>query len=298
MNSLAPIVLFTYKRLETLKQTVSALANNYLAYKSDLIIYSDGPKNQEESLVIREIRQYLKTITGFKSVYVHESKTNKGLATSIINGVTEVMAEYHKAIVLEDDLITSSNFLEYMNQGLDYYQDNTQILSISGYSPSISGLNSMDSYYTQRASSWGWGCWEDRWNKIDWDAKSYDSFVNDSQAKSKFNEMGSDMCLMMKRQMQGTINSWAIRFCFHQFQKNLFSVHPSVSKIKNIGLSEKNATNTVNVHNRFHSQFDTSESVHFNFDKQVQLDKAIIKQFIMNNSVKSRLLTRVWNLLS
>ena len=209
-----------------------------------------------------------------------------------------MIAEYHKAIVLEDDLITSTNFLEYMNQALDYYQDNPRILSISGYSPIIKGLAKNEVYYTQRASSWGWACWEDRWNKIDWQAKSYELFVNDSEAKSRFNKMGSDMFLMMKRQMQGNINSWAIRFCYHQFQNNLFSVHPAISKVQNAGFAEKNATNTIHKYNRFQSEFDTSESVHFNFDKEVQLEKDIIKQFIKDNSIKVRIMNKIWNLIS
>ncbi|TDD95072.1 glycosyltransferase [Flavobacterium cellulosilyticum] len=295
MTELAPIVLFTYKRLDTLQQTVHALANNSLADKSDLIIYSDGAKKLEDEPIIQEIRNYLKTVTGFKSVTIHESPINKGLATSIINGVSEVMAMYKKAIVLEDDLITSTNFLEYMNQALNYYQDNPRILSVSGYSPIIKGLNPNEIYYTQRASSWGWACWEDRWQKIDWQAQSYESFVKDSQAKSRFNQMGSDMCLMMKRQMQGKINSWAIRFCFHQFQNDLYSVHPSISKIQNIGFSEKNATNTVQKYNRFQSEFDKSNSLAFNFNTVIQLDKRLIQQFVRDNSIKMRILNKVLN---
>ena len=121
MNNLSPIVLFTYKRLDTLKQTITALIANPLALQSDLIIYSDGAKNEKDQIIIEEIRSYLKTITGFKSVRIIASKTNKGLATSIIQGVSEVLAEYHKAIVLEDDLITSTNFLDFMNAGLQEY---------------------------------------------------------------------------------------------------------------------------------------------------------------------------------
>ena len=156
----------------------------------------------------------------------------------------------------------------------------------------------MDIYYTQRASSWGWACWEDRWEKIDWQAKAYESFINDRKAKLRFNKMGSDMTHMMWRQMQGIINSWAIRFCFHQFQNNLLSVHPAISKVQNAGFAEKNATNTVHKYNRFQSEFDTSESVHFNFDKEVQLEKDIIKQIIKDNSIKVRIMNKIWNLIS
>jgi hypothetical protein len=298
MKNLAPIILFTYKRLETLQKTISALISNSLATHSNLIIYSDGAKNEEDKIIVEEIRSYLKTITGFKSVRIIDSNSNKGLATSIIHGVSEVLAEYHKAIVLEDDLITSTNFLAFMNQALDKYQDNPQILSISGYSPIIKGIEKKDVYYTHRASSWGWACWEDRWKEIDWEVKAYEYFKKDKQAKKRFNAMGSDMTLMLQRQMNGTLNSWAIRFCFHQFQKNLYSVHPAISKIQNVGFAEKYATNTVQIYNRFHSELDTSNTIHFNFDKKVQLEKNIIMQFIKDNSLKARILNRIWNLLT
>lgn len=297
MIALAPIVLFTYKRLETVKITIDALLANRLAAESDLIIYSDGPKKQEEEFIIQEIRKYLHTVKGFKSVCTYESKINKGLATSIINGVSEVMAEYHKAIVLEDDLITSTNFLEYMNQALNHYQDNRKILSISGFSPIIKGLDCDEIYYTQRASSWGWASWEDRWDKIDWQSHSYKDFKTDSQAKWRFNRMGSDMSLMMKRQMQGNIDSWAIRFCFHQFQNNLFSVYPSISKIQNVGFADKSATNTLQKYNRFQSEFDLTNNLIFNFDGEVMLKQEFIRQFIRDNSIKMRLLNKVLNFI-
>jgi hypothetical protein len=228
---------------------------------------------------------------------VHESSTNKGLATSIIQGVSSVLKIYPSAIVLEDDLITSTNFLEYMNQALNYYQDNPQILSISGFSPIINGLDNDEVYYTQRASSWGWACWEDRWDKIDWQMDSYKDFKTDRQAQSRFNKMGSDMSLMMKRQMQGKIDSWAIRFCFHQFQNNLFSVYPSLSKVQNIGFAEENATNTVQKYNRFQSEFDPTNNLMFNFNSEVELRQELIQQFIFDNSIKMRLLNKVLNFI-
>jgi hypothetical protein len=297
MELVSPIVLFTFKRLQTLKMTIAALRVNSLAADTDLIIYSDGPKIQEDEPGIREIRKYLKTITGFKSVCIRESKTNKGLALSVINGVSEVMVEYHKAIVLEDDLITSTNFLQYMNQALDHYKENSQVLSISGYSPIISGLDNDEVYYTQRASSWGWACWEDRWDKIDWHSIRYEDFKTDIRAKWRFNKMGSDMSLMMKRQMRGNIDSWAIRFCFHQFQNNLFSVYPSLSKIQNLGFADKNATNTLQKYNRFQSEFDLTNNLIFNFDGEVKLKQELIGQFIRDNSIKMRLLNKVLNFI-
>jgi hypothetical protein len=298
MNNLSPIILFTYRRLESLKKTVEALANNSLAADSDLIVFSDGAKGLKDNQAVLEVRAFLKTITGFKSITIHESSSNKGLAASIIQGVSDVLKVYPSAIILEDDLITSSNFLTYMNQSLHYYHSNPKVLSISGFSPVISGLEENEVYFTQRASSWGWACWADRWSKIDWECSFYDEFKHNRQLKAKFNEMGSDMTLMMKRQMEGKLNSWAIRFCFHQFQYQLFSVHPAISKIENIGISDENATNTYQRFNRYSSQFDKSENSKFLFNDQVTLDPKIIKQFIKDNSIKARLLNKLLNLIN
>lgn len=298
MKSPSPIVLFTYVRFEILKQSIQYLSNNFLASDSDLIIYSDGGKSIEENVLIDKIRAYLKTISGFKSVTIHESPSNKGLAASIIQGVSDVLKVHPSAIILEDDLITSKNFLSFMNQALDFYQDFPQVLSISGFSPIIKGLKGDEVYFTQRSSSWGWACWSDKWNKIDWGCHYYDEYKNNRQLQSKFKEMGSDLSLMIKKQLEGKINSWAIRFCFHQFQHQMFSVHPAISKIENIGISDNFATNTNQKYNRFQSSLDNSGKKVFVFNNQISLNSFVIKQFIKDNSVKARFLNKLMNLLN
>jgi len=296
MKNLSPIILFTYLRLESLKKTIEALANNSLASDSDLIIFSDGPKNLKDNQIINDVRAYLKSIHGFKTVTIRESSSNKGLAASIIQGVSDVLKVYPSAIILEDDLITSTNFLAFMNQALDYYQDKPEILAISGFSPTINGLSEQDVYFTHRATSWGWACWEDRWSKIDWKCEYYQEFKKSATLKSKFNEMGSDMSLMMKRQMEGKLNSWAIRFCFHQFQHQLFSVHPAISKIQNIGLSDELATNTYQKFNRYSFTLDHSDNKAFVFQNQILINPKVIKQFIKDNSIKVRIINKLSNL--
>lgn len=296
MNSLAPIILFTYKRIETLKKNITALSSSILAKESDLIVYSDGGKNDFEEIKIKEVRAFLKTINGFKSVTIHESPVNKGLAASIISGVSEVMLIYKKAIVLEDDLIISRNFLVFMNQGLDYYQNNPRILSISGYSPTITGLKPNDVYFTHRACSWGWATWEDKWKLIDWSCSNYEEFVNDSYSISRFNKMGSDLSLMLNRQMKGKINSWAIRFCYNQYKKNLFSIHPAVSKVVNIGFTT-DATNTKMKYNPYKTKLDEGKETNFHFSPDVKIDRSIIHQFTRPFSISNRIKYKLYNML-
>jgi hypothetical protein len=288
MHQPSPIVLFTYLRLETLQKTISALAANLYAADSDLIIFSDGVKYLKDEPKVQEIRSYLKSIQGFKSVVIHESNTNNGLAKSIIQGVSSVLKEYPSAIVLEDDLITSSNFLVFMNQALGFYQDKPEILSICGFSPIIKGLKDNEVYFTQRSSSWGWATWVDRWTKIDWTCESYNEFSKNSGMKTEFNAMGSDLSHMLKMQMEGYINSWAIRFCFYQFNHKLYSVHPAVSKISNEGFDEF-STNTKFDFNRFKTKIDQSDIQEFRFESHIKLNERVIKQFAKSNSILVRI---------
>ena len=162
-NDLAPIIIFTYRR--TPDKLINSVLKNNLAQQSEVIIYSDGNKNKNDLEDVKEVRKYLHTIEGFKNTKIIESEKNKGLANSIIDGVSEIINKYDKVIVLEDDLIVSNDFLDYMNNALNFYEKDKKIWSISGYGPKLPCLENYydDIYLSVRGSSWGWATWKDRW---------------------------------------------------------------------------------------------------------------------------------------
>lgn len=285
----APICLFTYNRLEETKKTIAALKNNLLAKESELFVFSDGWKKEKDKYKVIEVREFLKKIDGFKNITIFESDKNKGLANSIIDGVTNILKTHEKIIVLEDDLITAPNFLNFMNSSLCYYRNNNKIFSISGYTLDLSILPSLkkDVYLGVRASSWGWGIWRNRWNAIDWHVKDYSTFEKSFVKKYKFNRGGSDMSRMLKNQMQGKIDSWAIRWCYHQFKKNTYTVFPTRSKLVSIGFGN-NATHTKST-KRFNTILDTSNKETFLFEDNMSLNKKITKQFKSKFSIVNRL---------
>jgi GT2 family glycosyltransferase len=131
--NLAPIVLFVYNRLQHTRQTIDALRNNDLAKDSELFIYSDGAINKGAASEVNKVRHLIFGMSGFKKVTIIERDRNWGLAASIIDGVTQVIGQYGRVIVLEDDLVTSPYFLRYMNEALDLYQNEHQVISIVGY---------------------------------------------------------------------------------------------------------------------------------------------------------------------
>ena len=285
---ITPICLFTYNRLEETQQTVTALQQNFLAKESDLFIFSDGPKNEASFIKVNDVREYLKTIKGFKSITIFESQTNKGLANSIISGVTQIIEEYGKIIVLEDDLITTPNFLDFMNQALKFYEYKP-IFSISGYSFDLPSLKSYpkDFYLGYRASSWGWATWKDQWKSVDWEVEGYEQFSKSLKQQRRFMRGGSDMPRMLKNQMKGKIDSWAIRWCYDQFQKDLLTVFPSISKIRSIGFGE-NATHTKSTQ-RFYTTLDKGLQRDFNFNFPEQIVENITIEFREKFSILSRL---------
>lgn len=295
---LAPICLFVYSSLEETKLTVESLKKNILASKSELFIFSDGPKNEDSFTKVQDVREYIHTIDGFAKVIVYESTMNLGLSNSIISGVSKIISVYDKVIVLEDDLILSENFLCYMNQSLSYYKEIKRVLSVSGYSFHLKYPKryTYDVAFSLRASSWGWATWKDRWESVDWDVKTYKSYRYNPLKRLKFNLGGSDMAHMLDNQMSGKINSWAIRFCYHQYVNNLLDVFPIVSKVTNIGFGNK-ATNTKSGYSRFRTILDKSNDCTFKLTNNLQLSVLLLSQFYWHFSITIRIVSRLKEIL-
>lgn len=241
MKSLAPIVLFVYGRPKHTQDMIETLAKNNLAKESDVYIFSDNAKKEKDIENVRKVRTYIDSIkqkNWFANVYIEKAEKNKGLAKSVIDGVTKVINKYDKVIVLEDDLIPSKVFLEYMNKALDFYEKKEDIWSISGYNIPIQIPKSykFDVYLGYRGCSWGWATWKDRWNTVDWEVSDYKEFKNNYKKRKKMNRGGPDMAQMLDSQMQGLCDSWAIRWCYEQSKQNKYTIYPVKSLVINQGL--------------------------------------------------------------
>lgn len=237
MPNCAPIVVFCYNRPSHLKTLIESIQLNKEAIDSDLYVFSDGAKNELDIPLVQEIRKYISSLMGFKSIHCIWRENNIGLAKNVISGVSEVFVKYEKIIVLEDDLCVSENFLDYMNQSLAYYKDQPSIFSISGYTAPIEIPSNYqpDVFLFYRINSWGWGTWRDRWEKMDWEIADFEIFIRNNQLRKAFNRGGEDCTPMLLRQMQGKINSWAIRFNYNCYKKSLLNIYPVISKVSNTG---------------------------------------------------------------
>lgn len=234
MSDYAPIVLFVYNRLNHTKRTLEALKKNNLADKSHLYIFSDGGKNTSDIQKVNSVREYIQNIDGFKKIEVIEKDKNMGLAKSIINGVTEIVNLYGKIIVLEDDLETSPYFLMYMNEGLKLYKDNPKVISIHGYIYPITGLP--ESFFIKGADCWGWATWSNSWKIFESDGKKlFNELVKKNlQKEADFNN-SYQYTKMLKDQINGKNNSWAVRWYMSAFLNDKLSLYPGKSYVQNIG---------------------------------------------------------------
>lgn len=232
---LAPIALFVYNRPVHTRQTVEALQKNELAEASDLIIFSDAPKTPETSDAVHEVREYIKTINGFNSVSIVERSDNIGLARSIINGVTSLVNEHGRIIVLEDDLITSQYFLTFMNNALDVYQDEAKVMHISGYMFPIDASGLPETFFLRTTSCWGWATWDRAWRHFSKDPKELLAHYTEQEI-TRFNMDGAhNFWAQVKQNQSGLINTWAIFWYASVFQADGLCLHPATSMVNNVG---------------------------------------------------------------
>jgi len=295
----APIIVFGYNRPQSLQNCIESLHKNALAKESELFIFVDGARldKEDEAEKVLATQKIANSVTGFKNITLQFSKENKSIINSITEGVSQVIEKYGKAIVLEDDLILAPNFLDFINQGLERYENERKIFSICGYGLKIkttANYNS-DAYFCTRSSSWGWATWKGRWQSVNWNV----NLKNIDMYRKNFNKScGSDCFRILKRMINWEKNfwDWDILFVFSQFLQNKYSLFPIKSLVINNGFGE-NSTHTKQKWNRFKSEFDTSGKTEFNFPENIEVNKDIHKQFLHYHSVSMRLLSKVRNFI-
>ncbi len=294
----ATIVLFTYKRIDSLKKCIASLAACELSAESDLIVFSDAPKSNIDADKVAVVRNYLHTINQFRSTKIVERETNMGVDYNIINGIKEIENTCSRFIILEDDVVFSKNFLLFMNQSLEKYETNPEVLSVSGFAfvNNIDANYSYDAYFTNRSWSWGWGSWGEKIKQVDWDVKDFNDFIADKKMQSSFNKTGgSDLTRMLLHTMEGKIRAWDIRLFYYQFKHKLVTLYPVTSKTINIGFT-KEGSNTFG-YNRYKPILDESNKQKFALPATTAINKKIDAEFLKKNNVTSRIKTRIYSMI-
>jgi len=234
MRNIAPIALFAYNRIEHTKRTIEALKANPLALDSQLYIFSDGPKNDKDHPEVENLRNYLKTISGFKSVKIFESKENKGLAPSLIAGINQIFEEQDTLIVFEDDIICSPLTLEFLNDCLDIYKDDKNVGMIHGHIETMPNLPPL--FFGANSGCLAWATWKRAWQEVNFDGSYLLKEIQEHHKEKDFDLGGAyQYTNMLKKQIAGKNSSWAIRVYASFFLKNILTLYPGKSYAQHIG---------------------------------------------------------------
>jgi hypothetical protein len=302
---LSPIVFFAYKRPEHTRRSLESLSQNVWAEDSELFIYCDGIKRIEDRESVELVRKVVRSKRWCGTVHIIERENNLGLANSVISGVTEICDRYGKVIVIEDDLILSSNFLEYMNTALEFYENKSKVMQISGYLfPVEIQLAEADAFFLPFTTSWGWATWQRAWKSLDPLAEKYRVLKANNELRLKFDLNGSyPYFAMLNDQLSGKIDSWAIRWYLSTFMLDALTLYPVESLVSNIGF-DGSGTHGKAIFTSFNSELKPNNYMAKKFPELIQENAVISKtiiEYLQNskptkNSLYSKFFRKIKNL--
>ncbi|MCK6425907.1 MAG: glycosyltransferase family 2 protein [Burkholderiaceae bacterium] len=231
----APIALFVFDRPEHTRRCLDALARNPEFSDSPLFVFSDGSRQRSDLDRVEAVRRLVHQWP-HPAKTIHEAPANRGLAASVIAGVTQLCHRMGRAIVVEDDLVTAPTFLAYMNHALDHYRDDAQVMQISGHMYPVEPAGTHDAVFLPLATSWGWATWERAWRHFDPDMTQYEALRRDPQLRRRFDADGAmPYFTYLERQRKGQADSWFIRWYLSLFHRRGLVLYPRRSLVRNLG---------------------------------------------------------------
>lgn len=260
--SRAPIAIFCYNRPDHIKKTIQSLENCPEINDSEIFIFQDGLKTSRNSELVNhsKVREYIDSLSIGKNKTVSTSHKNKGLAISIREGVDKVLSIYDKIIVIEDDLEVSPGFLTYMNEALHLYENEDQVMHISGY---IFPIQSSEStFFLNYTSCWGWGTYKRSWEKLEWDCLYiYKALIQNGKWNHFTLDKKNGNEVQLLNNIYGILNTWAIRWQATIELNNGFCLHPGKSLVQNLGFDGTGINCRENEYKYIHSNLAASIKV-------------------------------------
>jgi hypothetical protein len=293
------IGIFCYKRALKLKASIQALLTNPECADLDIIFFSDGYKNNTDKAGVLETRAYIDTIVGFKHVYRHYRPTNYSTGPNFYTGLTYLINNYDRFIIIEDDLLVTSNYLKYSLDALEFYKNEKSVFCITGFCFPLKIKNyDYDGIIANRFCSYGWASWSNRIQNVVFEKDGLIKILKtSSNFRARLNKEGMDLHRMVKKQIAGTISTWDIQMQVHVSEHQLKVIYPIISKVCNIGFDNE-STNTFGI-NYLKTPQDNGIKREFNFCEvnvimpslQKQLKRpyslpALVKRKIINDSIK------------
>ncbi|WP_158599151.1 glycosyltransferase family 2 protein [Methanohalophilus sp. RSK] len=275
---LAPIALFVYNRPDHTRKTLESLMGNPEFADSLLYIFCDGARSEKDKESVQSTRELIRSYK-LENANIVENEQNKGLARSIVGGINNILQEHDRLIVLEDDCVPAPDFLHFMNACLSHYESDEKIMNVSGYTPPIEIPEDYpyDIYFSYRFSSWGWGTWKRAWNYYSNDPGILKVIENSRPLKKKVDCAGLDLYPMLRRQVYGKLNSWAVFWAINIIIEDGLSINPVRSRIMNIG--HDGSGTHCSSDSKYNVKINKEKTSNLSFPEKVVPDKEIIKAY-------------------
>lgn len=294
---MAPVVVFTYTRVDHFVRTIDALKSNHLASATTLYVVSDGPKNEAHAPFVKQIRDYTDNLIGFREIVRLYREKNLGPDLSPRLAEEQVLSDHGKAIIMEDDNISSSNYLNFINDGLSYFEEDPSVFSICGYRPAIDALSKNDDadfFFYPWNISWGFGVWKNKIDALGSLSNKYPSYKRSQILKMQNMAGGLYISDSLRRDFYKQKRFPDAVLCTEMFKNGLRSVLPTRSKILNIGL-DGSGQSSKKIITKFDVELDESNKLDFCFTTESEQSKQYVREIsgIFNGRAPTQLLRKL-----
>ena len=300
----SPIAFFCYNRPDHAQRSLEALRANYLASQSELFIFSDGAKNDSARQGVEKVRQYISSVDGFASVNIIERTQNYGCARNIIDGITQVVNEFGRVIIVEDDILACPFFLRCMNEGLEIYKDDENVASVGGFLRRYKNAGQLPQSFFMHDGIWGWGTWQRAWKDYDFDAAKLLDKINSMGIENEFNynlkrHIWTDM---LKSVAEGKLDTWDVQWRAVNFIHGRLSLYPCRTLTKNIGVdgsgTHGGSSKVDRLNGEFPETFEPLKRVPVELNQYAyELERRAVKK-IVQPSLPYRILRKIYRIIT
>jgi len=235
--ALAPVGITVYNRPLHLQQTISSLLDCELSNETEVFFFIDAPRmvDLENCLAVKK---FILKINGFKKVHLIERQVND-FHENVLHCIDYLLNKYGKMIYLEDDIVVSPCFLKSMNRGLEIFESDVNVFSITGYRPPLTSFCHDEDvlYAVPRFTFWGMGIWKRSWDaseKRPRISRLVRLMVNPSRLKF-FWSGGADLILTFVADTFHKVEALDARLNMSQVELGMYTLYPSSAIAMNIG---------------------------------------------------------------
>ena len=288
-----PVLFLVFNRPDCTSRVFESIRK---ARPERLYVAGDGARGAREGEAERcaEVRRIATDVDWPCEVRTLFRDENLGCMQAVAGGIDWFFAQENDGIILEDDVVPGEGFFRFMEQSLEMFQNDEKIGLISGFNP-VPGFSKGTKPFTARYPYiWGWATWRRVWQGYSLDVRqSSDDVAELVAGRIGHRRAARILGTISEGVRNGTINTWDLQLCLLLLERNLRTIYPPNSLIRNVGFGD-DATHTMRIDPRAYVSPIPGEILEFKREDVRNLDAFDIARF---NSEYPSFVMRVINRL-